>query len=186
MEKVISNATVRPRALLLLAGLALLALCGCQCMSDHSYTYNVWQGGTFFRPHSPAPAPKLAVAKVADQHDFVISYDEQADRTGDITRRSYLARANKDASERGRKPAFLAVPVNPPQPVMPSVTATNATFTIHTVAGNIGPQTLPTYAETSGTTTKILLTPLDVVGDVTILTFILAFQAALNPGNWHH
>ena len=133
-----------------------------------------------------------AVAEVPAQNDFLISYDEQAERTGVITRRSYLARENSDAWERGRKPAFLAkpvtnaipVPVNPAQPALPYVTATNETFTIHAAAENLGPQRLPTYAETSGATTKVLLTPLAVVGDATILTFILAVQAAINPNNW--
>lgn len=194
MEKVLSRGLARLRALVLISLLVPLALCGCQCVQDHSYTYNVWHGGTFFVPHSPAPAPRLAVGEAPAQHDFVVSYDEQADRTGAITRRSYLARANSDACRRGRMPRFLAesvtnafaLPVNPPQPVLPRVTATNDFFTIHTAAENIGPERLPAYAESSGAAAKILLTPLAVVGDATVLAFILAFQAAITPSNWTH
>lgn len=192
MERLPSSELIRSRARVLIGLLAPLVLCGCQCVQDHSFTYNVWHGGTFFRPHSPAPNPQLAVAEVPAQRDFVISYDEQAERTGVITHRSYLVRPNIDAWERGRKPAFLTkpvtnavpVPVNPAQPVVPYVTATNETFTIHAAAENLGPQRLPTYAETSGAAAKVLLTPLAVVGDVTILSFILAIQAATNPNNW--
>ena len=99
MEKVLSRRLARPRVLLLVSLLVPLALCGCQCAQDHSYT-------------------------------------------------------------------------------------SNDTFTIHTAAETIGPERLPAYAETSGAAAKILLTPLAVVGDATVLAFILALQAAITPSNW--
>ncbi len=53
-------------------------------------------------------------------------------------------------------------------------------LTVHTNAGDLGPDALPTYPESTGTGAKVALTPLAVTGDVTCVALILGFIAALS------
>ena len=160
-------------------GLPLL-LTGC----TSSFTYKVWHTGEFRHVREPATNPALAVFYEPQRKDFLVAYNSVLDGGDDPRRLNYFVGENENRVSQRRKPHFVStqdaalivVPLNDSTNRLPAATFRKE-LTIHTADGVIGPDPLPIFEETNGTTTRVLLTPLAVMGDAALVSAVLALFA---------
>ena len=170
-------------------GSALLLLTGCQTVEKYSLTYRVWDTSEWAKFSEPAPNPNLALFETSDGRDVLVEYDALSEKRPTIQRRAYYLRQNHEAIASGSKPKFLK-----PLPdvglkrieILPLNTGTNLLllpgvaacvipnpgghrFTLHRPKEADVTFELPVYSETSGTITRIVLTPLAVAGDTVMV-----------------
>jgi hypothetical protein len=157
--------------------MALPILLGSGCV-----TGKVWESEKLTVFREAAKPSRLEVRLDERKKDYLVSYDETADNADSIMRRSYYLHANLERTSDVKKPFFadrLVVEellATSPLASSPgeggaryiSISA-NDTFTIHDGARADGPHSLPVYKSRNGTITKIALTPLAVVADVTVV-----------------
>jgi len=61
--------------------------------------------------------------------------------------------------------------------------STNAlAFTVHSADANFGPYVLPVYRDSAGRVTQVLLTPLAIIADLTIVGGYVFLQAWASGG----
>jgi hypothetical protein len=149
-------------------------------------TSALWEEGRFARFHEPTPPSNLQIAYAAPVQDFLIEYDEACDDDSPIRRRAYFLQRNAARLQARRRPRFT----NPakltsltPVPLFDSpetanlrartqfhaVAFTNQTFTLYSHGMKLGTYELPVYADASGRTKQVLLTPVAVTADLTII-----------------
>ena len=166
-------------------GLVFL-LTGC----TSSFTYKVWNTGEFRHVREPATNAALAVFYEPQRKDFLVAYDSVLDGGDDPQRLSYFVGENESRVVGRRQPHFsstndfvlITVPLNRPSHGLPAAFFEKE-LTLHTDAGVIGPNPLPIFEETNGNTTRVLLTPLAVVGDAALISAVLAlFAVYVCPG----
>ena len=176
----------------LAAGLLLL-LTGCETVEKHSLTYCLWDNGDLRKWSEPAPNPNLAIFEATNGADLLVQYDALSEKHSVIKRRAYYLLQNEARIDAGKKPKLvsLAVPDGmKPIAVLPTqVAVTNLPPgpAAYAVVTNVGrgftlyrpPQPaatfdLPVYAETSGTPTRIVLTPFAVAGDTVMVGAVVA------------
>jgi hypothetical protein len=135
--------------------------------------------------HFPANPPNLAIYRPEHGDDLLVEYDEACDYNLSMVRRAYWLRANQGRIQEKQKPHFVSpnedktlhpVPVHL-GPSQGFDTATLCTYfstngaTVRVAYENAREEDfeLPRYADSSGTTKKVLLTPLAVATDATIV-----------------
>ncbi len=166
---------VRP---LFLVGLAMLILLpGCA-------THYLWKDSQFSEPHAPAVQNHLQLYQVPQNEELLAVYDETA-RSGMSQRRAYFVFQNDALIAASRKPLFLppsAIPVGTAVPTFESSglnTATNLPL-FAVKSGSYGFEfyqrgfearhyDLPRYRDPWNTSKQVLITPLAVALDSTIV-----------------
>lgn len=164
-------------------GLALL-LTGCETVQDYSFTCRLWDSGDLRKFSEPAPDPHLAVFEATNGTDLLVQYDAISEKHSAVERRAFLLYSNESRVAAGQAPDWVALsntngmrPVSvvtdrDPAPAESQVyvvqSAEGRSLTVHRPERE-NTVDLPVYLETSGTATRIALTPLAVAGDTVMV-----------------
>ncbi len=177
------------------AGLPLLGT-GCETARKYSLTYRLWDNGDLRKWSEPAPNPNLALFEATNGADVLVQYDALSERRSAVKRRAYYLLQNEARIAAGKKPksarpsaadglkpiAVLstqsAVTNLPPElPAYAVVTKEGRGFTLYRPPQPLTTFDLPVYPETSGTPTRIVLTPLAVAGDTVMVGAVVVVVA---------
>jgi hypothetical protein len=169
-----------PRAMRGLAVVLAFCMSGC----ESSFTAQLWKTERFRHYSQPAPDPAVAVFYSPRRKDYLVAYDATDGFLSN--RRNYYLGENVEQILDQKRPRFAStllsrlepVPVNQGTNVLPSAQAGNW-VTIHTDLGQIGPYPLPKYEDRRGTAIQVALTPVAVVGDVALVSLIVAVAAGI-------
>lgn len=152
-----------------------LVLTGCA-------TSALWGNGDFREPRKP---PGLALFQSADATRVLVLYDETSDTSERISRRAYWLRLGEKTKPNPHRPFFVPIEqsqgllpleffesaTNPPWPTrLCAVASTNdIAFTLFSEGRSPATYRLPVYQDPAGRSKRILLTPLAVAADATIV-----------------
>ena len=158
------------------------------CMlSQGCSTYYVWRGDSDFDVfHEPSSPSNLRVYSVASKHDFLIVYDEISPWHKLPVRRAYLASKNEWKIRHNSRPSFVKLQLTNSLPNLPVFQMTDSLPPLFNAREFVVERSdksveifesgkvealaeLPTYPSGIGNTKRILLTPLTLAADVTIL-----------------
>jgi len=155
-------------------------------------TSKLWQEGRFACYHEPASPPHLLLFQSNQSQDVLVQYDESRESDDSIRRRAYWLRRNAERCQERRRPRFISleqaqgltpVPIadapvvgGPPRPdTMYAIVSTNGhAFALHQADRELGSYELPVYADASGRVKQVLLTPITVAADLTIVGGVVA------------
>jgi len=154
-------------------------------------TYGLWQNAEMETWNEPASNPNVHLFRTDSTNDFLVVYDEYHERSGIAHTRAYWLNENQKRVVERHTPHFVGtnlvsrltpVPVfssssdkiNPPKPC--ALVETNGqSFTLYSANGEKSEHDLPFYDDGRGKTEKILLTPLTVTADATLVGAILGW-----------
>ena len=158
-----------------------LLLAGCA-------TNALWQEGRFASFHEPATPSNLELFRSATKHEVLVGYDEANEQDDVIHHRFYRVNLDRAPFKNPHQPKFepddqaarfVPVPIFP-GPVTPlftnsfyAVSTNGQDFTLFSTTEKIGPYELPVYKDASGRVKQVLLTPVTVVADATIVGGLL-------------
>lgn len=179
---------MRAKNLLPFVSSILLAVLSSGCV-----TYNMWSDSMLDRWNEPASDPHLRLFQSGT--NFLVVYDEYRERSDSNRTRAYFLNENQNRIRTNRRPAFTstnAVRALAPVPVfittecygtnsLPAfaVVETNQhLFTIYTGARGTNRCELPVYNDGKGKAVRVLLTPLTVTADLTIVGCIVGYAYA--------
>jgi hypothetical protein len=176
---------LKPWLARVIALLAIAALTGCG-LHRESFTYKLCESDAFHDWREPATNAAVAVHYAPARKDYLVTYDSLRDDGQVLRKQAYFLGDYEAHRVDRRKPRLISprhlelvpVPVNGATNLLPYATF-DRQLTIQTAAGQIGPYTLPTYAESGGTIAKSALTPLTVTADAVCLSLIVALVAAV-------
>jgi len=173
---------------------AAILLSGCA-------TRALWENDQFARFHEPATPANLQFFQSGQREAVLVEYDESREGDDSIRRRAYWLEPGGQPVKNPHKPGFVSVKAArglSPIPVVDSSTATlSTTAGLHAVVGTngtdftlrsgertVGVYDLPVYEDASGKTKQVLLTPLAVAADLTIIggvLFVYCWPAGWSP-----
>jgi len=164
----------------------VLALTGCQCVKEHSFTGALWNTGEFQHFREVDSQAPVSVFYVPSRDDYLFCYTDRRDGDDKPRRRALLLEQNSEALQSRRRPQFFStdrvtlipVAVNTDTNVLPRADVNSRQITVHAIAGDRGPYPAPTYEESMSTPIKVALTPLAVTGDATVISAFVALIAA--------
>jgi len=170
--------------------LALVALCH---LCSGCATAYLWKSSSLADFNEPAAKPQLRVFEAPAQNDFLAVYDELRVNAS-IRPRAYLILANRERTSAARKPQFVKTPnLNTLKPVMlfgagqQAVSAdgqpvvrmlTSHRFALQIGANEVGQFDLPVYKSAGSTPERILVTPLAITADATVIGGFMAILYA--------
>jgi hypothetical protein len=160
-------------------------------LSSGCATSALWENGQFARFHEPATPANLQFFQSGQRGAVLVEYDESREGDDSIRRRAYWLEPFCKPAKNPHKPSFVSVKAArglSPLPVVDSPAATPSTtaglhavvgtngadFTLRSGERTIGIYDLPVYEDASGKTKQVLLTPLAVAADLTIIGGIAA------------
>ena len=161
----------------------------------------LWNKTTFANYCRPATPPNLALYYSVERKDLLVQYDEKREHDKHVHRRCYWLDSNTDRVRRGGQPRFVSsalaqgldlVPefetrTDPPPSGLNGLyalaPATNDWFTLYSQNKELESYGLPKYNLASGTGKKILLTPLAVAGDATLIGAVGGLLLAANSSD---
>ena len=177
---------------LVAAGL-LLFVTGCETVEKYSLTCRVWDNGEWRKFSEPAPNLNLALFEATNGVEVLVQYDALSEKRSTIKRRAYYLQQNEARIAAGKKPKWVKpsvadgmkpIPVLPTQgditnqsPKLPTyavVTKEGRGFTLYRLMESEATFDLPFYAETTGTATRLVLTPFAVAGDTVLVCGVVA------------
>ena len=179
---------------------AALALISVALFTAGCATQSVWEAGRFSQFSEPAPAPRLRLYHSAAEKDVLVVYDEISERDHAVKERAYFLYRNADRIEQRRRPRFvdaglakhfapLPIALTPaPPPGLPpaglyAVASTNRpAFALWSEGRSISSHELPVFLDRSGRVTQVLLTPVAVVADATVVGGVIFFFAWAKGG----
>ena len=160
---------------------------GCESVRDGTLTGKLWSQS---RLNLPTAEPNAKFFRHSDNRDVLVTYDELCERNDEIRRRAFFFMANLNRLEQHRKPRFVSpnvavelnlIPVTavtnnipPPEPVVARLSSASQSFTLVWDGKEYGPFDLPVYADGATRSERVLLTPLTLIGDVTIAVAVIA------------
>ena len=174
-----------------------ILLVAAMAFSSGCATSALWQEGQFARFHEPARPPNLHLFYSAHRASVLVQYDESNEGNESIRQRAYWLKPGHDPEKNLGKPRFVSVdaaqdlspipvvdsPATAP-PGIPGYYAVAGTkdsgFSLRSGEQTVGSYELPVYKDASGRTKQVLLTPLTVVADLTIIggvTVVLCWPA---------
>jgi hypothetical protein len=172
---------VRMSGLFPLLGMLLASLSGCA-------TRGIWEGPMLDNFHEPANPSRLGVYEVPEKKDFLIIYDDLGPSQDTVVSRAYFLESNRTLTQRAEKPQFEdpeRAKVGVPIPVVDStnlidyrlvgsapyvVRENNQRFSLYREGNTlVGDYDLPTYPTSAGTVKRVLLTPITLTLDATII-----------------
>jgi len=191
--------------------LRLLLICSGAGWLGGCATNALWQDGNFASFHEPRYPPNLCLFEAKSRGDVLVEYDEAANNKAGGRRRAYWLFQNIERTEDRCKPRFLPSKIDPEFHSIPlfaaeqaaqpaqlasreslyAVVATNGfDFELYAVqassaggsAQRLGRFQLPVYQDGSARTKKVLLTPLTVAADLTIVGSLIA--VTFWPAGW--
>lgn len=164
-----------------------LALTGCQTFEEHSLTGKLWSDPSLTDYYEPSGTPTLKSFQRPPGPRLLVAYDERREKDSSVRRRAFFLPENTEALAAQRKPTFTRpapavgwteVPVvtagqpTPAAPLYLTLTADNKSFTIVRHGVSAGPYQLPTYVDPSSTAFRVVVTPLAVAADVTVVAVV--------------
>jgi hypothetical protein len=171
-----------------LVAVFVLLLTGCTAVEKYSLTYRVWDNDDWRKSSEPAPNPNLALFEATNHADVLVQYDAFSEKHSTVERHAYYLHPSQARTDAGTKPELVKpsvadgmkpIPVLPAQgaltnqpPDLPAyavVTKEGRRFTLYRPMEPESAFDLPVYAETSGTPTRIVLTPFAVAGDTVMV-----------------
>jgi hypothetical protein len=180
-------------ALRLVAVGFLLLVTGCETVEKYSLTYRLWDNGDMRKWSEPAPDPSLALFDATNGTDVLVQYAAVSERHSSVQRRAYYLQQNEALIGAGKKPELVGLEVADgmkPIAVLPTLSAVSnlspepPAYAVVTEGGRgftlfrpPEPETtydFPVYPETSGTPTRLVLTPFAVAGDTVMVGMVAA------------
>ena len=177
----------------LLAASLLLLATGCQTVENYSLTYRLWNNDGWCKFSDPATNPNLALFEATNHADVLVQYDAFSEKHSRFERHAYYLHPSQTRVDAGPKPELVKPPAvdgMKPIPVLPTqgaltnqpsglpahavVTKNGRGFTLYRPMEPESAFDLPVYAETSGTATRIVLTPFAVAGDAVMVGAVAA------------
>ncbi len=173
------------------------------CLAGGCATRGIWINRNLDNYHEPAAPHHVAIYEAPEKKDFLVVYDDLSP-SGNILRRAYLLKENQAATAAGKKPRFQTEDLKPlgsPIIVLPTsdnVSSLNERGVPYAVLSSrtnrfalyekrdklIGEYDLPIYATASGNVKRVLLTPLTLAADVTIVGGVIAAFALTQPATY--
>jgi hypothetical protein len=150
-------------------------------------TVALWDKSTLAHFYQPADPANLHLFYSNERRDLLVQYDESRERDKKTRRRCYWLDPNAAQINHGQKPQFIAsappkglIPVpqseirpDSPPPGLNGLYAVfpphEAHFTLYSGTNQIDTYNLPAYSGDPQTATKVLLTPLAMAGDATLV-----------------
>ena len=163
-------------------------------------TSKLWQEGQFACYHEPASPPHLLLFRSNQSQDVLVQYDEARESDDSIRRRAYWLKPNVERLQQRRRPRFISVehalgltpvliadaPVvcaaPPPETIYAVVSTNGHAFALHLADRELGKYELPVYADASGRVKQVLLTPITVAADLTIVGGVVLYYCL--PAAW--
>lgn len=175
-----------------LLALGVLLLNGCA-------TATLWESDRFARFHEPARPVNLRVYQSQSKSDVLVQYDEWRDGNDVPRRRSYWLQKNGEPPKNPHKPRFVsrkrargleeipvytnAVPdVTSSSGLYATTTTNKVDFTLYYGERKLADYELPVYADFTGRTKQVLLTPLAVTADLTLVGTWVFLEAWASGG----
>ena len=168
-------------------------LTGCKAVEKYSLTYRVWDNDDWRKFSEPAPNPNLALFEATNHADVLVQYDAFSEKHSTVKRCAYYLHPNQTRLDAGTKPELVKpsvangmepIPVLPAQgaltnqpPELPAyavVSKDGRGFTLYRPMESDSTFDLPVYVETSGTPTRIVLTPFALAGDTAMVGAVVA------------
>ena len=190
--------TLKRSLWLLILGHQALLLGGCA-------TSKLWEEGQFARFHEPGTPANLRLFQADRSGDVLVEYDEWRDGDESIRRRAYWLESNNARVQARCKPRFVSIEqasALTPLPAIesPSVPASAAVegqhavisahgraFVLYSADQKVGDYELPVYRDASGRVLQVVLTPIAVAADLTIVGGYLFVWIWSSGGlNWVH
>jgi hypothetical protein len=175
------------------ASVMLLLLPGCA-------THHLWTESRFAEKHAASVEPHLEIYRMHSAPSFVAVYDEWNPR-GPVTRRAYFLFPNDVRSAASKKPRFVPlhvtqvgerVPIFEKAPEVGAITNiawavkfSPFSFELYDAGSCLGRHELPVYRDSGNTTAQVLITPVALVADATIVAGIIAAMAAAAELEYH-
>jgi hypothetical protein len=170
-----------------------LLLTSCATVEKYSLTYRLWDNDSWCKFSDPATNPNLALFEATNNADVLVQYDAFSEKHSRVERHAYYLHPSQARVDAGSKPELVEpsaadgmkpIPVLPTQdaltnqpPGLPPyavVTKNGRGFTLYRPMEPESAFDLPVYAETSGTATRIVLTPFAVAGDTVMVGVVAA------------
>jgi len=154
-------------------------------------TASLWKDNDLDAWNEPAYEPHVHLFSAPSTNDLLVVYNEYHERNEKSLTRAYWLNENQKRIEKRHTPHFVSTNLASslsPVPVLLSSTneinlptpcallETNGqSFTFYSATGEKTRHDLPIYKDGKGKTEKILLTPLAVTADITIVGGVIAF-----------
>ncbi len=162
-------------------------------------TSALWEDGRFARFHEPATPRNLQLFHSGQREAVLVQYDESREGDESIRRRAYWLEPGREPVKNPHKPGFVSIKTArglSPIPVVDSPAATSPThpgfyavlgtngvdFSLRSGEATVGSYELPVYEDASGKTKQVLLTPLAVAADLTIIGGVIVVHCW--PAGW--
>lgn len=145
-------------------------------------THALWNKTSLDAFNQPADDPHLRLFQTRLQNDLLVVYDEYSDRNDAIRTRAYLLNQNQKRLEQCQPPHFVSInrwrgltPVavlpgsNSPAAFFASVETNGQSFTIYSRNRPVHSYPLPVYNDGKARLARIVLTPVALTADLTII-----------------
>jgi hypothetical protein len=180
----------------LFARLGLVVVLMMQSVLLSGCTAALWKKDTFAYYHRPADPANLQLFYSPARKDILVRYDESTEKTGAISARCYWLETNTERINLGYKPHFSslkltegleAIPISKMAPGSPvpskasfavAMQEDDDSFTLYHGGEQLESYKLPTYVEPSRRVKQILLTPLALAGDATVIGAVIGLYCA--------
>jgi hypothetical protein len=165
-----------------------MLLIGAGILFSGCATHSIWEGPLLDSFHEPANPSRLTVYRVPGKEDYLVRYDDLSPSRDLAVPRAYYAERNRAETVRAQKPHFVNLnetgkgtslpvlnPTNPqnhPGAEYPAyvVQENNQRFGIYGQGSRlVGEYDLPTYPTSAGTVKRVLLTPITLALDATVV-----------------
>ena len=162
-------------------------------------TSALWEEGRFARYHDPAHPNHLRAFHSRQKDDVLVVYDEVRDDDDSLRQRAYWLRENGGPTPNPHKPHFVSnssakglseLPIlnsgDTNQPPATGyyllMTSNHQDFGLYLNGQNLGDYELPVYPDRTGRALQVMLTPITVVADITVIGGVIFLYAwAGNP-----
>lgn len=184
--KAVVNRSMFHRWLPGMTSVMLIALTGCQCMRENTFTGKLWETDDFRHFRGPDTNAPITVYAIPGREEFLVTYLEVRDSADRPRTRALLLRADQTA-DAATKPRFVSTNMAGLRPIsgmsemtpLPHAAVSSNAVVIQFADGSVQRHVLPEYESASGAVTKAALTPLTIVGDATLVSLITAVIAAI-------
>jgi hypothetical protein len=153
-------------------------------------TSALWKQETFARRFQPANPVNLELFYSESRKDILVAYDETTDKDTKVERRQYWLERDNITVNRERKPHFVSaraaeglkkIPVEEEAPagtagkedLVVVARQDDDFFTLYSGGEKLDPYKLPAYPDPSRRAKQVLLTPLAVTLDATIIGAVM-------------
>ena len=178
--------------------LCVALLCGCETAQECTLTGRLWSTQALRQYCEPAPNADLRLYSVTNSSDILVEYSELPENAAKARSRTYLLHRNADRIAAGKRPVFVkqkqlsaltplplqeqSADVDRTNGIVYAVSTNQTSFTVYRNGKADGSYDLPVYLNHSGRPTQVLLTPLTVAGDATIIGIIAGLIWASTGG----